>query len=82
MRNPKTPGMRMKRYPIKKMLKDEDMKREMIVGVIMFCQGHEGRTPDKESAKQACGRVKNPQPPGAVGDWGSRRNGQLIGEKL
>ena len=62
---PQPPGMRMKRYPIKKMLKDGDMKRKMIVGVIMFCQGHEGRTPDKESAKQAYGRVKKtPRPPG------------------
>ena len=57
IRNPKPPDMRMKRYPIKKMLKDGNMKRKMIVGVIMFCQGHEGRHADNSSATQAYQKV-------------------------
>ena len=47
------------RYPIREMLQDEKIKQDMIVGVIMFCQGHEGRTVDKRAARKAYKRIQN-----------------------
>ena len=48
----------LKRYPIKEMLKDPKCRRDMIVGVIMFCQGHEGRVPDKKEAIKAYEKIQ------------------------
>lgn len=46
-----------KRYPIKKMLKNPKYRRDMIVGVIMFYQGHEGRIPNKKEAIRAYKKI-------------------------
>ena len=48
----------LKRYPIKKMLKNPKLREDIIVGVIMFCQGHEGRIPSKEKAIKAYREIK------------------------
>jgi len=46
------------RYPIKEMLKNEKLKQDMIIGVIIFCQGHEGRSVDKQAALKAYKKIR------------------------